>query len=608
MERLKGEGVQEWLKQHFTSPWHGHQTVASELSSEIISNIQERCSQLDASVRLGVLFSLISLKKAQQVQLRDKCQAFIDHGCTDADEWVRLVSQMLRDYPTNGTLRFNIEQFADQGALSAPLAELQKHIATDGFKFHPKEYAYLNDTVCRVSQGKDPKATEYPPVTGPSLQQHFSLRDSSTVDKERGERLRKLAEQSSPILPMSASIAPPTGQPSAPGTAPVPSAAAGSTGSAPSAPILGGPPRPPAKSSSGLFVKKPAGSFLRNNAPRPMSLARNPSVSSLPLRSPRIDAPLATPRLNQKSSRIQILDIQQGTEIMQTMNAEKLRKEQADQREKELKRGQRAQEQELKRQQDAEKKAQLAREKEEKKKEREDAKKAKERQKHEREELYQLQQREREREKEEREREREQNNEHNNNTQTRSLPDDDDDEASLSSVPARKKSRPNSSRDDDEDYDNDQAGPSSTAPLSPVTPLAHSYSHHGIDDRPTPMETTYADPTDSYFSSQRAQQEQHTPPVSDAARDHPTLFQDTNLLTPVDRAYIIAFLEGHPVLRPNMNDKVYQIVMNQEQVQDATGRTVYELILIEMNFETGEWRKIKRKRNKPHNPAMATGQ
>lgn len=57
-----------------------------------------------------------------------------------------------------------------------------------------------------------------------------------------------------------------------------------------------------------------------------------------------------------------------------------------------------------------------------------------------------------------------------------------------------------------------------------------------------------------------------------------------------------------------MNDKVYQIVMNQEQVQDATGRTVYELILIEMNFETGEWRKIKRKRNKPHNPAMATGQ
>lgn len=211
-----------------------------------------------------------------------------------------------------------------------------------------------------------------------------------------------------------------------------------------------------------------------------------------------------------------------------------------------MKKEQRLQEQELKRQQDAEKKAQLAREKEEKKKEREDAKKAKERQKHEREEQYQQQQREREKEKEERDREQREQGDHNNsnnNNQTRSLPDDDDDEGSLSSTPARKKSRPNSSRDDDEDYD-DQAGPSAAA-LSPVTPLAHSYSHHGIDDRPTPMDTTYAHPSDSYFPP-HAQHEQHPPPVSDAARDHPTLFQDTNLLTPVDRAYIIAFLEGHP--------------------------------------------------------------
>lgn len=141
----------------------------------------------------------------------------------------------------------------------------------------------MNDTVCRVSQGKDPKAKEYPPVTGPSLQQHFNLRDSSTVDKERGKRLQKLAEQSSPILPMSSSIAPPTGQPLASGAvAPgASSAVAGSTGSAPSAPIPGGPPRPPAKSSSGLFVKKPAGSFLRNNAPRPMPLPRSKELDGL---------------------------------------------------------------------------------------------------------------------------------------------------------------------------------------------------------------------------------------------------------------------------------------------------------------------------------------
>jgi hypothetical protein len=74
MERLKGKGVEEWLNQHLTSPWDGHQTVASELGNDIIANIRERWTQLSVPVRLGVLFSLISLKKAQQLQLKDKCQ------------------------------------------------------------------------------------------------------------------------------------------------------------------------------------------------------------------------------------------------------------------------------------------------------------------------------------------------------------------------------------------------------------------------------------------------------------------------------------------------------------------------------------------------------
>ncbi|KAG0325264.1 hypothetical protein BG004_003266 [Podila humilis] len=443
---------------------------------------------------------------------------------------------------------------------------------------------------------------------------YFDLCETPSVGKERGERLRKLAEQSSPILPMWAgsTIITPGQTTSAGGSAVstghgAPSgAAAGPSGIAQSStPIPGGPPRP-VKSSSGLFVsRKPAGgSFLRNNAPRPMPLPRNPSVGSLPLRSPRLDTPLSTPRLNPKSSRIQILDIQQGTEIMQSMHDAKIRKEQAEQRERELKKEQRIQELENKRQQDAEKKAQILREKEEAKKKKEDARKEKERQKHERDEK-------RERDKEEREREIEQQQQEHENALARAMPDDDDDEGTLASTPARKKSRRNSSRiDDDDDYE--AGGPSTTTPsiirMNSATPLTQSHSHHGIQDssRATPMDESYSHPGDSYFPQQtQSTHRQSPPPVSDAARDHPTLFQDTNLLTAVDRAYIIAFLEGHPVLRPNMNDKVYQIVMNQEQVQDASGRTVYELILIEMNFETGEWRKIKRKRNKPHVPAAS---
>ncbi|KAG0299238.1 hypothetical protein BGZ97_003811 [Linnemannia gamsii] len=617
MERLKGEGVQDWLSQHLTSPWHGHQTVASELGNEIISNIHDRWTHLGPSVQLGVLFSIISLKKAQQLQLKGTCQRLIDHACQDPDEWVKLVGRMLKDYPSEGTLRFNVEEFVDQAHMGSLLENLTHHINRDGIKFHPMEFAFLNKSVCTEGQGKDPKTKAYPPLAGPSIQQHFKLKDSHVaIHTSRAERLKKMAEQASPVIPSTAtslsSASTGLSSGSAPGASSTsalgPGAGASGSSAAPGATGIGGPPRPTKATSSGLFVRKQSGgSFLRSNAPRPMALPRNPSATSLPLRSPRVDQP-TTPRLIQKASRIQILDIQQGNEIMQSMNDAKAKLEQAEQREKELKREQRAQEIEAKRAQDAEKKAAALREKEEKKKEREDAKKFKSRNGmsswHEKEQQSQAR-------------------------ETRPAPDDDDDDdeepGAPTTQPARKKSRTSSSRRgslEDDDYDGAQLG-HAPEPPSPMTPtLASRYSSQSLRDEGGSIAMEYTPAaesnrnSDSYFPSHNHQQppqqqqqvqqhQQQLPPPTGAASDHPTLFQDTNLLTADDRAYITAFMEGHPVIRPNGNDTSYQIVMNQEQVHDATGKPMYELILIEMNFETGEWRKIKRKRNRPHVPTPA---
>ncbi|KAF9928325.1 Negative elongation factor A [Modicella reniformis] len=614
MERLKGKGVEEWLNQHLTSPWDGHQTVASELGNDIIANIRERWTQLSVPVRLGVLFSLISLKKAQQLQLKDKCQELIDNACADPNEWVRLVSHMFMDYPSEGTLRFSVEQFADQANLGPLMDKLSNNISQDGIKFHPKEFAYLNDSVCREAQGKDPRTKTYPPLTGPSLLQHFKLRESHRPKHaERAGRLRKMAEQT-PTVAMAAGnlssvgfVAP--GPTSVESSSPTTAGAGVGNGVAAASQTSGQPgppglPRPTKSTSSGLFVsRKPAGSFVRNNAPRPMSLARNPSTGQLPLRSPRLDGP-PTPRLNQKTSRIQILDIQEGTEIMQSMNDAKIRKEQAEQREKELKKEQRALEMEAKRQQDAEKKAQLLKEKEDKKREREEAKKLKEKQKHEREEQAQ---KDRERRNSEKELEL---------ALMRDEDDDDEEEGSLATPHIKKRQRLSNSRrgsrdDDDDDYDNEQHDRSGE-PLSPTTGFLGSRpSAYDVqdDDQPMSMERPSSSDQGSnlYFSSNTQGQLEHqqTDTISSDLA-YASIFEATNLLTKEDRAYITAFLQGHPVIRPNGNETHYQIVMNQEQVQDVTGKTMWEIILIEMNFATGEWRKIKRKRPKPYVPAPAS--
>ncbi|KAF9348839.1 hypothetical protein BGX34_002211 [Mortierella sp. NVP85] len=611
MERLKGKGVEEWLNQHLTSPWDGHQTVASELGNDIIANIRERWTQLSVPVRLGVLFSLISLKKAQQLQLKDKCQELIDNACADPNEWVRLVSHMFTDYPSEGTLRFNVEQFADQANLGPLMDKLTLNISQHGIKFHPKEFAYLNESVCREAQGKDPTTKIYPPLTGPSLLQHFKLRETHLPNHtERAERLRKMAEQI-PTVTMATSnmssvnLGPPGATAAESSSAATATAGSGvGNGAAATAqtstPL--GPPRPTKSTSSGLFVsRKPAGSFLRNNAPRPMTLNRNPSATQLPLRSPRLDGP-TTPRLNQKTSRIQILDIQEGTEIIQSMNDAKVRKEQAEQREKELKKEQKALEMEAKRQQDAERKAQLQKEKEDKKREREEAKKLKDKQKQDREE-------QRDRDK--------RNLDKDPDYEVGKDDEDDEEEGSLASPHTRKRQRLSISRresrdEDADDYDNEQPDPLDE-PISPGSGyLGSRPSNYTMqnDIQSTSMDRPSMDyqGSSSYLSPEiHPQHEQQTePPTSDSA--YASIFEATNLLTSGDRAYITAFLQGHPVLRPNGNETHYQIVMNQEQVQDASGRTMWEIILIEMNFSTGEWRKIKRKRPKPYVPATSASE
>ncbi|KAF9977838.1 hypothetical protein BGZ73_004751 [Actinomortierella ambigua] len=627
MERLKGEGVQDWLSQHLTAPWHGHQTVASELTNDILLNIRERWSQLDSPVRVSVLFSLISLKKAQQVELKQKCQELIDHACSDPDDWVRLIAQMLQDYPTEGTLRFNVEQFADQAQLGTQLENLEKRINSEGIKFHPKEWTYLNTSVWHPAGSKDPQE--------PSIHQHFVLKKKFRNNhSERSERLLKLAEKagtftggsamgaggplSPTLLGPGSTIHTPMAGVSAGG--PVPGAggraavtAAGVPGVAPG--VAGQPGVPGAAvPGSGLLPPRPAkpagGGLFVNRRPKNITLPRNPST--LPLRSPRTDGP-AMPRLNQKLSRIQILDMQEGTEIIQSMKDDKLRQEQEEQRQREQKKEQRLQELEQKRQQDAEKKLQLQREKEEKQREKEERRREREDAKRERERIRS--------EREERIVRGDRDGASAGEIRKRGQTDDEeeDEEGAAGASAGRKKARTAAGRgrrqlasDNDQDM---QDAPEHISPLQ--TPVPGSA-------QPTPMEYSQAQPRDSYFPYQGSQSQssqpqvmQHAAPSSvqqpqappalepplDSPAGHPTLFQNTNLLTPEDRAYITAFLEGVPVIRPNATDTLYQIVMNQEQVTDpVTGKTMYELILIEMNFETGEWRKIKRKRNKPHVP------
>ncbi|KAK9729523.1 hypothetical protein K7432_000208 [Basidiobolus ranarum] len=76
------------------------------------------------------------------------------------------------------------------------------------------------------------------------------------------------------------------------------------------------------------------------------------------------------------------------------------------------------------------------------------------------------------------------------------------------------------------------------------------------------------------------------------------VLQDTNALNEDDRQRIVDFLCGKAVtMPPDHSGETYQIVMNEEQKFDnRTSRTVVEHIVFEMNLSNGQWRKLRRKK------------
>lgn len=194
---------------------------------------------------------------------------------------------------------------------------------------------------------------------------------------------------------------------------------------------------------------------------------------------------------------------------------------------------------EAKRQQDAERKAQLQKEKEDKKREREEAKKLKDKQKQDREEQR-----------------NQRNQDKDPDYEVGKDDEEEDEEGSLASPHARKKQRLSNSRrasrdDDADDYDNEQPDPLDD-PISPGTGYLGSRSTNYTmqnDIQSTSMDRPSMDHqgSSSYLSPERQTQHEHQqtePPTSDLA--YASIFEATNLLTSGDRAYITAFLQGHP--------------------------------------------------------------
>ncbi|CAG8562813.1 23802_t:CDS:2 [Gigaspora rosea] len=318
LDRGTPEGVEAWLIEMSAKPWSFPTAVGPELSQEILQHICNRWDTYTPNIKLGVLFAILSIRKLLVSQMRDELSAIIEKGIREEeDEWVVLISKMLREYPSTAALDLNIEQHIPIAAQKG-LQNLMNKIRLNGIKFHPVEYAFIDRDIC------DSFSTLS--LNSSVASSHFVLRDSNanSANQIRSMILNNMSVPPSPSLTSPVNVSgfnfPPVGQ---------------SQNQA-----LHGPPSRSNSISSGqsLFIpskRRPSHltqpNFKGKNPtkPGPINTTRAGSLSGAGTSSQGLESPteqkvtITQGKKYQKPSRIQMIDISTGSKIIKDQEESK---------------------------------------------------------------------------------------------------------------------------------------------------------------------------------------------------------------------------------------------------------------------------------------------
>lgn len=148
-----------------------------------------------------------------------------------------------------------------------------------------------------------------------------------------------------------------------------------------------------------------------------------------------------------------------------------------------------------------------------------------------------------------------------------------------------------------------------------VTPAAHLLAQMQTGLFPHPMATPQQ-PQQQPIPAGVQMPDQHLPhPIPPQPQVAPatvvpdrnpfaSMFIGANALGPTDRALIENFLAGQATSHPAAQNGILQVTMSENYTQDPNMDEYLEIVVFEMNFLAGSWRKLKRRKKM----AMAQGQ
>lgn len=163
--------------------WSG-KTICSQLNQNKLHNIQTCYHTLQPHVKVKLMLSFLHLPRRNVEQWRTDLEEILIMATQDADQWVSMIGEILKTFPSMGTLNLDLE---DNGIFFDMTSDLNKAVKkAAGVRMLPLECQFLNKTALVAATGQQPQPIK-----------HFALKRKPKSAILRAELLQKSTEVAS---------------------------------------------------------------------------------------------------------------------------------------------------------------------------------------------------------------------------------------------------------------------------------------------------------------------------------------------------------------------------------------------------------------------------
>ncbi|GAB6023181.1 hypothetical protein CHUAL_008006 [Chamberlinius hualienensis] len=176
--------------------WSGR-SICSHLNRDVLRNVKDCFADLQTQVKLKLLLSFIHIPRRNVDEWSKEMYEIIEIAIADSDQWVSTLGELLKTFPSSGTVNMELEENAR--VFTDLLNELKKiGKKQNDLNLTPMESLYLNKNALATVIGQAPQPAK-----------HFALKRKPKSAALRAELLQKstdaannLKSNSTPGIPV----------------------------------------------------------------------------------------------------------------------------------------------------------------------------------------------------------------------------------------------------------------------------------------------------------------------------------------------------------------------------------------------------------------------